>query len=349
MTQIADGRASGVAATGTLGVAVVGCGYWGPNLIRNFSEAPTSHVAVACDTVADRLKSVAEGDPEIALTPDYDDVLRDPTVEAVAVATPAATHYDIVRKALEAGKHVWVEKPLTLDYGEACRLAELAAEKRLTLMVDHIFSYAPAVRYMREAVDRGELGAALYFDSARVKRGGTLPHDVNVVWDMGVHDIYLMDLLLPGKPESVSAVGGSHAGPGASMAHVSVRFSGGALGHFYANWVSPTKVRLATLCGSRCTFVYDDTLAEGKLRKFEGGLTGGNGHRPVVEYASEEGETVPLEAGEPLQTAVRHFNDCVISGSPPLTDGHAGARTVALALAAQKSLEDGGGMREVTL
>jgi predicted dehydrogenase len=349
MTQIADRRASDVAASATLGVAVVGCGYWGPNLIRNFGAAPTSSVTVACDKDPERLKAVADGDPKIALTTDYEDVLREASVDAVAIATPAIAHYEMVAKALAAGKHVWVEKPLTLDYGEASRLAELAAKKGLALMVDHIFTYTPAVRFMREALGRGELGDSLYFDSTRVKRGGALPEDVDVVWDMGVHDIYMMDHLLPGEPEGVCAVGGSHAGPDASMAHVTVQFSGGAIGHFYVNWVAPAKMRLVTLCGSRRAFVYDDAAPEEKLRAFEGGLKANGAVRPLVEYASEVGEAVPLEASEPLQEAVRHFNDCVINGRSPLTDGEAGARTVALAKAAQESLRAGGRMEEVTL
>ncbi|MEX0801679.1 MAG: Gfo/Idh/MocA family oxidoreductase [Dehalococcoidia bacterium] len=349
MTQLAEGKQSASKASGRLKVAVVGCGYWGPNLVRNFSESPATDVAMACDLDQARLAAIGERHPEIPLTTDYDAVLRDGGIDAIVVATPAGTHYPIVRKALEAGKHVWVEKPLTLDYAEAAWLANEAARRNLALMVDHIFMYTPALRYMRDSVAKGELGRPLYLDSVRVKRGGALPQDVDVVWDMGVHDIYMIDELLPGKPVSVSAVGAEHAGPGVSLAHVTIRMSEGAIGHFYVNWVSPAKIRLTTLCGSERTLVFDDNLPSGKVRVYDGGLVDGNGARPGVAYEPEEGFTPALPDGEPLQTAVRHFADCIANGTTPLTDGEAGARVVALALAAEKSLNDGGREQEVSM
>jgi predicted dehydrogenase len=348
MTQLTEQKRTDKTQS-RLKVAVVGCGYWGPNLVRNFSEAPTTDVAVACDLDQHRLAAIGERHPEIVLTTDYDDILRDRRVDAVVVATPAGTHYPIVRKALEADKHVWVEKPLTLDYSEAAWLADEAARRNLTLMVDHVFMYTPALRYMRESAAKGELGRPLYLDSVRVKRGGALPHDVNVIWDMGVHDVYMIDELLPGKPVSVSAVGAEHAGEGVSIAYVTISMSEGAIGHFYVNWVSPAKVRLTTLCGSERTLIYDDTLAAEKVRVYEGGLADGNGARPDVTYQSEEGFAAALPDGEPLQTAVRHFADCIANGTTPLTDGWAGARVVALALAAEKSLNDGGKVQEVSI
>ena len=202
-------------AGGALRVAIIGCGYWGKNLVRNFFEAPGCTVSYICDVNQDALGAMSRRYPSATLTTDYREALRDPAVDAVAIATQASTHYQIARAALEAGKHVWVEKPLTLHFRESQELTELAACKNLTLMVDHTFIYTGAVRRMRESVVSGELGDLLYYDSVRVNLG-LYNHDVNVIWDLAVHDLAIMDFLLPFRPVAVSASAARHIGTGSS-------------------------------------------------------------------------------------------------------------------------------------
>lgn len=333
-------------------VGVVGCGYWGPNLVRNFFEAPGSTVAAACDLQQDRLATIAKRYPTIALTTDYRDILRDPKIDAVAIATPVSTHYAIAQEAINAGKAVWVEKPLTMDYAEAMRLTELAERKNLVLMADHVFVYTGAVQRIREAIDGGELGDVLYYDSVRVNLG-LLQHDVNVIWDLGVHDMSIVDFLLAQRPVAVQCVGACHINGGSeSIAYVTLHFDENVIAHFHVNWLAPVKIRLTTVCGSRRMVVYDDTVPSEKVRIYDRGVTV-NGSledrtRMLVEYRSGDMYAPKLEQTEALQTAGRHFTRCITDGARPLTDGPAGARVVALAEAAEASLRDGGSLQKLT-
>jgi len=323
-------------------MAVVGYGYWGPNLVRNFFEAPASTVVAAADLSQDRLAGVAKRYPTIALTTDYRDVLRDPNVDAVAIATPVSTHYPLAKEALEAGKHVWVEKPLTMDYADAQRLNELAEQKRRVLMVDHVFVYAGAVDRIKESVESGELGEVLYYDSVRVNLG-LLQHDVNVIWDLGVHDMSIVDYVLPQRPIAVSSVGARHIDGGSeSIAYVTLHFQENLIAHFHVNWLAPVKIRLTTVCGSQRMVVYDDTVPSEKVRIYDRGVKV-NGSledraRLLVEYRSGDMYAPKLDQTEALQAAARHFASCVVTGARPRTDGGAGARVVALVEAAQRSL-----------
>lgn len=341
-----------IQASDVVRVAVIGCGYWGPNLVRNFFEAPASTVSAACDLDQDRLAAIAKRYPTIALTTDYRDVLRDPDIDAVAVATPVSTHYPIAQEALEAGKHVWVEKPLTMSYPDAQRLTELAARKKRVLMVDHVFVYTGAVQRIRESIDSGELGEVLYYDSVRVNLG-LLQHDVNVIWDLGVHDFSIVDYLLPQRPIAVSSVGACHINGGSeSIAYVTLHFQENLIAHFHVNWLAPVKIRLTTVCGSQRMAVYDDTVPSEKVRIYDRGVTV-NGSledrtRLLVEYRSGDMYAPKLEQTEALQAAARHFASCIVNGTPPHTDGEAGARIVALTEAAQRSLLHGGRLQRVT-
>lgn len=325
-----------------LRLAVIGCGYWGPNLVRNFFEAPTSTVTWACDLDQGRLRDIGVRYPTIRLTTDYDEVLRAPDIDAVAIATPVSTHYDLARAALLAGKHVWVEKPLTMDYADACRLTELAARKNLRLMVDHVFVYTGAVERIRASIESGELGDMLYYDSVRVNLG-LLQHDVNVIWDLGVHDMSIIDYLLPQRPRAVSCIGARHINGGSeSIAYITLHYDENFIAHSHVNWLAPVKIRMTTVCGSRRMIVYDDTVPSEKVRIYDRGVTT-NGSledrkRLLVEYRSGDMYAPKLDQTEALQAAVQHFAKCVSTGEDSRTSGEVGSRIVALAEATQRSL-----------
>lgn len=332
-------------------VAVIGCGYWGPNLIRNFFEAPGSTVTAACDPRPDRLTPISKRHPTVALTTDYRDVLRSRDVDAVAIATPVSTHFQLAWEALDAGKHVWVEKPLALSTSDALRLTDLAARKGRVLMVDHTFVYTPAVQRIKTGIESGELGKILYYDSVRVNLG-LFQNDVNVIWDLGIHDISIIDYVLPQRPVAVTALGARHIGSGReSLAYVSLHFEEDLIAHFHVNWMAPVKMRLTTVCGTRRMVVYDDTLISEKVRIYDRGVSV-NGQeedqsRLRVEYRMGDMYAPKVELTEALQVGARHFASCIVDGVTPLTDGQAGARTVALLEAAQRSLEEDGRTQRV--
>ncbi len=335
-------------STAGLRVAVVGTGYWGPNLIRNFVESPGSSVHTVCDLSETRLAGIGRRYPTIRLSTDYDDVLADPAVDAVIIATPVATHYELARRALEAGKHVWVEKPLSLNHADAMRLTELAARRHLVLMVDHTFVYTSAVRAMRARIESGELGSLLYYDSVRVNLG-LYQHDTNVIWDLAIHDVGILDYLVPFRPIAVSATGACQIGSGShteSMAYLTLHFAEHFIAHFHVNWLAPVKLRLTTLCGANRMIVYDDTVADEKVRIYDRGVVVSDDDadrtRLQVDYRTGDMHAPRLDSTEALQVAARHFADCVERGVAPLTDGEAGSRAVAVLAAADESLKAGG-------
>lgn len=339
-----------------LRVGVVGAGYWGPNLVRNFFEAPGSTVVAASDLSLERLAAIGRRYPTLTLTTDVEDILRDPRVDAVAIATPTATHYALARRALEAGKHVWVEKPLAPSYAEAMRLTELAHRQGLTLMVDHTFVYTGAVQAMRTRIDTGELGELLYYDSVRVNLG-LYQNDVNVIWDLGIHDVSIVDYLLPFRPIAVSAQGARHIGSGdgvsESIAYVTLHYEQNFIAHFHVNWLAPVKIRMATLCGADRMIVYDDMVLSEKLRIYDRGVTV-NGdaesdrRRLLVEYRSGDMYAPRVDPAEALQTGARHFAASIAAGTAPLTDGLAGSRAVAMLEAAQQSLANSGRVTRIS-
>lgn len=346
-------RGSVASGAGALQVAVIGAGYWGPNLVRNFFESPESTVRTVCDLSESRLAGIARRYPTLQLTTDYHDALRDPAVDAVVIATPVATHAGLVREALEAGKHVWVEKPLALDSAAARRLTELAARKHRVLMVDHTFVYTAAVRAMRERIESGELGDLLYYDSVRVNLG-LYQHDANVLWDLGIHDVGILDYLVPLRPIAVSATGACQIGADShneSIAYVTLHFAENFIAHFHVNWLAPVKLRLTTLCGASRMIVYDDTVADEKVRIYDRGVVvsdEADRTRLQVDYRTGDMYAPRLDSTEALQVAARHFADCIARGVAPITDGEAGSRAVAVLEAANQSLQAGGRPHKVS-
>lgn len=331
-------------------IAVVGYGYWGPNLVRNFQETDGTRVEVCCDLRADRLQAVTQRYPEVRVTTDFQAVLDDPDVDAVAVATPVATHYGFARRALEHGKHVLVEKPLAASVAEAESLIEIAAKHGLTLMVNHTFIYTGAVRKMREIVERGELGELLYFDSVRINLG-LVQRDVNVLWDLAPHDIAILAHLVPEDPASVCANGGCHVGTGVeTVAYLTVYFPSGLIAHFHNNWLAPVKVRTILMGGSRKMILYDDMEPSEKVKVYDRGVdvaTPEGVHQALISYRLGDMWAPRLDQTEALRTVAGEFADCVRTGRQPTTDGRAGLQVVKILEAAQMSIKRRG--REVML
>lgn len=327
-------------------VGVIGYGYWGPNLVRNFTEVPTTQVVAVSDLNNDRLQLAARRYPGIAPFLDYRDVLRDPKVDAVAISTPVATHFPLAMEALQEGKHVLVEKPMTANSDQARRLIDEAARRNLVLMVDHTFVYTGAVRKMRELISNGSLGNIYYYDSTRVNLG-LFQHDVNVVWDLAVHDLSIMDYVLPEVPVEVSATGIGHVNGGdEDTAYVSVFYSGSIIGHLNVNWLSPVKIRRTLIGGTQSMIVYDDSEVSEKIKVYDKGISVNKRtesvYKLMVSYRSGDMYAPRIDVTEALQLEVQHFADCIRNGTTPISDGQAGLRVVSVLEAATQSLKQRG-------
>ena len=335
-----------LAAAGTkpVGVALVGYGYWGPNLARNFHALAGSDLLYVVDSNPQALTQ-----PQrlfgCATSADYAAVLADPAVEAVAIATPARTHFALAAAALRAGKHVLVEKPLTMDPDEARVLIELAHEHRLTLMVGHVFEYNPAVRYIRDAIAAGELGDIYYLYSRRVNLG-RVQSDINALWSIAPHDISIALYLLDTMPEAVRCQGSRCLnGQVEDVIFLTLFFPGNLICHIHASWLDPSKTREMTVVGSRKMVVYDDVSTEGKVRVYDkGAFRKGDVTYGDFQYKLHSGDIlIPrLDMREPLQEECAHFVACVRSGARPLTDGENGLRVLRVLAASQQSLESDG-------
>jgi len=329
-------------------VAVLGAGYWGPNLIRNFSACPDTQLVAVCDKMADRLKKVLAPYPGVEALDAPEALWSRGDVDAVAIATPVATHAPLALAALRAGKHVLVEKPMAAGVAEAHAMVAAARDAKRVLMVDHTFLYSPPVRKMKQLLDAGELGDLYYVDSVRINLG-LFQHDVNVVWDLAPHDLSIMDYLVGRLPKSVSAFGACHADSRnqiEDVAYLNLDFGDGLTAAFHVNWLSPVKVRHFIVGGSRKSIVYNDLEPAEKIRVYDRGITVSQDPEArrgmLVGYRTGDVWLPHLEGGEPLQTMVRHFAECVGQGKTPLSDGEAGLRVVRILEAAQRSIKNQG-------
>lgn len=328
-------------------VAVIGCGYWGPNLIRNFSNCNLTRLAAICDRDRARLDRVAASCPQARLTQNVDEILRDPQIEAVAIATPVGTHASLTLAALEAGKHVLVEKPLADNTRDAEKMVLRAKELGRTLMVDHIFIYSPAIRKIKSLVDSGELGDIYYIDSVRINLG-LFQSDINVLWDLAPHDLAIIDHLLCRLPRSLAATGVSHtASDLEDVAYLNLDFGGSLIATFHVNWLSPVKVRHTIIGGSKRSLVYNDLDLAEPIKIYDCGIRFDPGLESragiLVSYRTGDIWSPNIPREEPLQNMVRHFAQCIRSGKPPITDGEAGLRVVRVLEAAQRSIKAQGG------
>jgi predicted dehydrogenase len=331
-------------------VGVIGCGYWGPNLIRNFAENEAAELRWICDADARRLEKIARRYPSARTAPDFRELLADPRLDAVVIATPVATHYAFARAALEAGKHVLVEKPFTASVREAEELIALADRQRVTLMVDHTFIYTGAVRRIKELVTNGEFGELLYFDSVRVNLG-LFQHDVNVVWDLAPHDLSIMDHVVGREPTSLMATGSCHIQPGLeNIAYVQLRFDDSMIANFHFNWLSPVKIRRTLIAGSRRMIVYDDIEPTEKVRVYDSGVDRAASagadeeetYKTLVSYRTGDVWVPKLDPTEALRYVCAEFLDSIKHSRPSMSDGAAGLRVVRLLEAAQQSINEGG-------
>lgn len=329
-----------------LGIGIVGYGYWGPNLVRNFQEGTSSRVVRVCDKRAERLALVTRRYPTVEVGSEFRDLLGDPRVDAVVIATPVTSHFDLALAALGAGKHVFVEKPLTASSAQACRLIEEAEKRRLVLQVDHTFVYTGAVKKIRELVSEGSLGDLYYYDSVRVNLG-LFQHDVNVIWDLAVHDLSIMDYIVQGKATAVSATGVSHvAGQPENIAYLTVFFDSVLIAHLHVNWLAPVKVRRALIGGSRKMVIYDDLEPSEKVKIYDSGITLANTpdsvYQMLVSYRTGDMWAPKVDLTEALKTEVEHFCNCISQKTRPLTDGQAGLRVVEILQAASESIQERG-------
>jgi predicted dehydrogenase len=321
-------------------IAVIGYGYWGPNVVRNVSSLESFELVAICDQDAAALKRAGRVYPGVRLTSDAADVLTAPDVDAVAVVTPVWTHFELAKKALQNGKHVFVEKPFTSTSQQAEELIELAAKKNLQIMVDHTFLFTGAVRKIRELVDKGALGSLYYFDSTRVNLG-LFQHDVSVVWDLAPHDLSIMDHVILEKPEAVVATGAKHVNGLADMAFITVYFPGNLIAHVNVNWLSPVKVRMTLIGGKDKMLVWNDLEPDEKIKIYDKGvdITSGQGvYDLLVSYRSGDVWAPRVQQTEALKLELGYFVDCIVNGQTPDNDGAAGLRVVRLLEAAEESL-----------
>lgn len=328
-------------------VGVIGYGYWGPNLVRNFMAAPGSEVMHVCDFRSERLASLRKIYPGIKTCTDPSELINDPQVDAVIIATPVSSHFELALAALQAGKHVLVEKPLASKSEHARRLVDEAAARNLVLLVDHTFVYTDAVRKIRELIASGKLGEIYYYDAVRVNLG-LFQHDVNVIWDLAIHDLSIMDYVLPAKPEAISATGISHVpGQPENVAYITLFFPSAQIAHVHVNWLTPVKVRHTLIGGSEQMILYDDLEPSEKLKVYDKGINVTPGreedvYKMLVSYRSGDMWAPKIDNTEALQTEALHFIDCIENRKRPETDGAAGLRMVNMIEAAEKSLRDRG-------
>lgn len=328
-------------------VGVIGCGYWGPNLIRNFNDSIHTDIHSVCDLIKERLNSIRVRYPQAKITEDYRDILKDDNIKAVAIATPVSSHYKIVSDALRAGKHVLVEKPLTTNVKEAESLVNLAAKKGLVLLVDHIFIYTNAIRKIKDYLAKGELGEIYYFDSVRINLG-LFQHDINVIWDLAPHDLAVMDHLISEEPISITATGSSHTpSRHEDVAYITLQFRNSFIAHFHVNWMSPVKIRKIIIGGSRKMLVFDDLDPSEKIKLYDKGIqvtkTDKNSiYQSLVQYRIGDIYSPSIDSTEALKAVIEHFADCINNQKTPVTDGMAGLRVVRLLEAADRSLKKGG-------
>jgi len=321
-------------------VGVIGYGYWGPNIVRNFHGLESTQVVTICDKNPASLLRAKRTYPSIDVTAEYMDVICSPRIDAVAVVTPVWTHFELAKSALLNGKHVFVEKPLTSSSAEAEELIELAARKNLSIMVDHTFLFTGAVRKIRQLIDNNTLGNLYYYDSMRVNLG-LFQHDVSVIWDLAPHDLSIMDYLIKDQPQAVVATGESHLNGVKDVAFITVYFPNNIIAHVNVNWLSPVKVRTTLIGGEKKMLVWNDLEADEKIKVYDKGVhlnNQENVYELLVSYRSGDMWAPQVEQIEALKIELQHFIDCILHNKTPLSDGLAGLRVVKMLEAADKSV-----------
>ena len=325
-----------------LRIGVIGYGYWGPNLVRNFNSLERAEVINICDPDSTALARARRAHPTIEAVSKPDELLRSTHIDVVAIATPVSSHFELAKAALKNDKHVFIEKPMTSTEAQAEYLIELAASKRLTIMVDHTFIFTSAVRKIKELIDRQILGNLYYYDSMRINLG-LFQHDVNVIWDLAPHDLAIMDFLIRHKPVALTANGMAHFANGLqNVAYITVYFTDNLIAHFNVNWLSPVKVRTTLIGGEKKMLVWNDLQADEKIKIYDKGVELKNGdgiYKTLVNYRTGDMWAPQLDQTEALKIEAEHFVDCITNSEKPLNDGHAGLRVVRMLKACSESLD----------
>ncbi len=329
-----------------ISVGVVGAGYWGPNLVRNFVEIDDTRVLMCCDVRPERLRFINKRYPSIKTTTNYDEMLENPEIDAISVATPAASHYELTKKALLKGKHVLVEKPLAMTAKESIELHRIAKEQGLTLMVGHILLYSGAVEKIKEMIELGEIGSIFYLDSVRVNLQ-PFREDVNVLWDLAPHDISLAMYLLQKDPISTTVMAESYVSDELeNIAFGLLRFPDNVICHFHLSWLAPMKMRQTIIVGSKKMIVFDDVDAISKVKIFDKGVDIAPDPSGLTErqLICRKGDMFcpKIDEREPLMKEVFHFIECIKTGKSPISDGLNGWKVVKVLEAMQESVKLGG-------
>jgi len=327
-----------------IGIGVIGYGYWGPQIVRNFHSSNGARVLVVCDKETEVLKRAKQAYADVEVTTDLGGVLTSPHVDAVAVVTPVWTHFELAKTALENGKHVFVEKPFTTTSEQARQLIELAEKKNLRIMVDHTFLFTGAVKKIRQLIDGNELGNLYYYDSTRVNLG-LFQHDCNVVWDLAPHDLSIMNHLIKDKAEAIVATGETHVNSQEDVAFITIYFEHNIIAHINVNWLSPVKVRTTLIGGERRMVVWNDLEADEKVKVYDKGaqITNREGvYDLLVSYRSGDMWAPKVEQTEALKAECEYFIDCVQDNKQPFNDGQAGLKVVKMLEAANQSIRERG-------
>jgi predicted dehydrogenase len=332
-------------------IGVIGYGYWGPNLVRSMFEAAETMVVAVSDKREERLDLVHSRYPSVQVTTDHRELLDNPEIDAIAIATPVHAHYELALQALQAGKHVLVEKPMTSNSEQAIHLIAEAERRNLVLCVDHTFVYTGAVRKIKEMVGSGRLGDIYYYDSTRINLG-LFQRDIDVIWDLAVHDLAIMSYVLPSAPCAVAATGINHVTGGTeNLAYLTMFFEQNLIAHVNVNWLSPVKIRRTLIGGSKQMIVYDDMEPSEKVKVYDKGITVTHGtdslYKAMVGYRSGDMFAPQLDVSEALKVELQHFADCVENGKTPLTDGLAGLQVVRILESASLSMKQRGKLIEL--
>jgi predicted dehydrogenase len=327
-------------------VGVIGYGYWGPNIVRNFNNGDLSRVAMVCDQRPESLRKVQQSYPQIAVTRDSAELISSADIDVVAVVTPVWTHFELAKAALKNGKHVFVEKPFTFTSAQAEELVNLAEQKNLRIMVDHTFLFTGAVKKIRQLIDDGTLGNLYYYDSTRVNLG-LFQHDVNVIWDLAPHDLSIMDYLIQEKPLGVVATAERHLNGLEDIAFLTFYFPRNIIAHINVNWLSPVKVRTTLIGGEKKMVVWNDLEADEKIRVYDKGVekVSADGiYEMLVKYRTGDMWAPQVEHTEALKMELEYFVQCIHTNQSPVNDGKAGWRVVQMLEAANQSLKSRGAM-----
>lgn len=329
-----------------INIGVIGYGYWGPNLVRNFLSQEGATVVAVCDVNEDRLRQIKSHYPNVATTTNHHDLLANKKIDAIAIATPVASHYSLALESLKAGKHIFVEKPLAATVDQAEKLVEMADKRKLCLHVDHTFIYTGAVRKIRELVKDNQLGKLYYYDSVRVNLG-LFQSDVSVLWDLAVHDLSILDHILDETPYAVSVTGQNHVdGSPANIAFLTLLYESHFIAHLHVNWLAPVKLRRTLIGGSRKMIVYDDLEPSEKIKVYDKGITLNGNHesryKAMIDYRAGDMWAPRLDNGEALKLGTDLFIRSIIHGDPSPSDGRAGLRVVRILEAGNRSLQDNG-------